>query len=98
MQSTHEVSDAVVLPGEKPAAFPRKSGGAARGVDQTHAVEEISAYISIRDGLLREAEKSATCEMLRRASIANDFVETCLQPARSPYEAQFLSEADAVRE
>ena len=63
-----------------------------------YAIEEINSYIAIRDGLLAEAEKAATSDMLRRVSIANDFVEACLKPSRSPYHAQYLPEADAVRE
>jgi hypothetical protein len=35
---------------------------------------------------------------LDRLTIANEFVETCLRPARSPYEAQCLAEIDAIRE
>jgi hypothetical protein len=67
-------------------------------IARRHAVEEIQAYIVIRDGLLSEAEKKPTSELLRRLSIANDFVENCLKPARSPYEAQCLPEIDAARE
>jgi hypothetical protein len=63
-----------------------------------HAVEEIDAYIVIRDGLLGEAEKQPTSELLRRLSIANDFVEHCLAPPQSPYEAQSYPETDAARE
>jgi hypothetical protein len=62
------------------------------------AVEEINAYIAVRDVLLVEAEEVTTRARLDRLTIANEFVETCLRPARSPYEAQCLAEKDAIRE
>lgn len=64
----------------------------------SHAAEEINAYIAIRDGLMAEAEKSRSHAKLDRVIVANDFVETCLKPARAPYKAQYLREADAARE
>ena len=67
-------------------------------ISSKYAIEEIVAYIVIRDGLLADAEGSPTCEALRRAAIANDFVESCLEPPRPPYEAQCLPQLDAVRE
>ena len=63
-----------------------------------YAIAEISAYIAIRDNLLAEAEKTPTSRLLKRAEIANDFVETCLKAPRSPYDAQYLPEQDAARE
>jgi hypothetical protein len=99
MRSTDGPSDTLVLPEAKSKKDARKSVNQAnRRIDSEYALEEIAAYIAIRDGLLSEAEKAATCESLRRVATANDFVETCLRPARSPYEAQFLAEADAARE
>jgi hypothetical protein len=64
----------------------------------SYIVDEINAYIVIRDIALAEAEIATTAVNLERARIANDFVETCLKPARPPYELQSLPEADAVRE
>lgn len=64
----------------------------------TYVVDEINAYIAIRDIALAEAEKEPTPINLERARIANDFVENSLKPAQSPYEAQHLPEPDAVRE
>ena len=84
------------LPARAEAKATRLSVAPAHG--STAATGEIQAYIAIRDLLLAEAERAATDESLRRASIANGFVETCLQPSRSPYEAQYLSRVDAVRE
>jgi hypothetical protein len=52
----------------------------------------------VRDLLLAEAEKIGTEGSLQRARSANDFAETCLRPARSPYEAQSLPEPEAARE
>jgi len=62
------------------------------------AVDEINAYIAVRDGLLDETEAAATSAKLERLSAANEFVVNCLKPARSPYEAQCLAEMDATRE
>jgi hypothetical protein len=63
-----------------------------------YSVAEINAYIAIRDQLLDEAEKLHSAAKLASTALANDFVEGCLKPARSPYEAQCLQEMDAVRE
>ncbi|MEY2439764.1 MAG: hypothetical protein QOI34_1149 [Verrucomicrobiota bacterium] len=63
-----------------------------------YAIGEINAYIAIRDELLAEAEESQTSAKLNSVSIANDFVENCLVPSRSPYQKQHLPEGDALRE
>ena len=63
-----------------------------------YSAAEINAYIAIRDQLLAEAEEVLTSAKLASTGLANDFVQGCLQPARSPYEAQSLPEADAIRE
>src|SRR5882762_3999253 len=63
-----------------------------------YSVAEINAYIAIRDQLIAEAEELHSSTKLASTALANDFVEGCLKPARSPYEAQFLPESDAVRE
>ena len=63
-----------------------------------YIIEEINTFIAIRDYLLTAAEASKTQEQINRASLANEVVETCLSPPRHPYEAQFLPEADAIRE
>lgn len=62
------------------------------------AVAEIHAYLAARNLLLREAEENTTEANLRRATAANEFAENCLRPARSPYQAQALPEAEAARE
>src|SRR5579864_1729715 len=80
---------------EKPQ--PRPARG-TKPVASKYAVDEINAYISIRDNLLSEAEATTTSALLHRLTLANDFVQSCLQPARPPYEAQYLSESDAARE
>jgi len=61
-------------------------------------IGEINTFIAIRDDLLIDAEASKTRERISRASLANEVVETCLRPPRHPYEAEFLPEADAIRE
>ena len=63
-----------------------------------YSVAEINAYIAIRDQLLAEAEELHSGAKISSTALANDFVEGCLKPARSPYEAQCLPESDAVRE
>lgn len=63
-----------------------------------YSIAEINAYIAIRDQLLADAEKLHTTAKVASAALANDFVEGCLTPARSPYEAQCLPEEDAIRE
>jgi hypothetical protein len=76
----------------------RRPATGARGESSSQqAVEEINAYITVRDVLLVEAEEVTTRGRLDRLTIANEFVETCLRPARSPYEAQCLAETDAIR-
>jgi len=62
------------------------------------ASSEIHAYLAARDLLLREAETNTTESHLRRAWAANELAECWLRPARSPYEAQTLPEAEAIRE
>jgi len=64
----------------------------------TAAVEEINAYIVIRDGLLKEAEEIPTFAAIDRVAFANDVVQTCLRPARPVYRAQHLPENASVRE
>lgn len=66
--------------------------------DPSPAITEIHAYLAARNLVLREAEENTTELNLRRAAAANEFAETCLRPARSPYEAQALPEAEAARE
>src|SRR5256885_4266588 len=63
-----------------------------------YSIAEINAYIAIRDQLLVEAEEQRTREKLASTALANEFVEGCLKPARTPYEGQSLPESDAVRE
>ena len=63
-----------------------------------YSIAEINAYIAIRDQLLAEAEEQRTREKIASTALANEFVEGCLKPARSPYEGQCLPETDATRE
>jgi hypothetical protein len=76
----------------------RPAKGASGESSSKQGVEEINAYIAVRDILLVEAEEVTTRARLDRLTIANEFVETCLRPARSPYQAQCLAETDAIRE
>jgi hypothetical protein len=63
-----------------------------------YSIAEINAYIGIRDQLLAEAEKVHTSAKIASVVLANDFVEGCLKPGRSPYDTQCLAETDAQRE
>lgn len=62
------------------------------------AEKEIQTYIAIRDNFLAEAEKQLTTKNIDRANAANDFVTTCLRPARAPYQSQSLTDAEAEAE
>jgi hypothetical protein len=75
-----------------------KSAKSANQNMTTYVVDEINAFAVIRDIALAEAEKEPSPLNLERARIANNFVENCVKPARSPYGAQHLPEADAARE
>jgi hypothetical protein len=63
-----------------------------------YVIGEINAFIAIRDELLAEVEEAKTPSKLESLIVANNFVESCLTPARSPYELQFLPEPSAKRE
>lgn len=83
-----------------PAAYPksRQAPTLSSAFGSAYSVAEINAYIAIRDQLLAEAEKQRISPKLASTILANDFVEGCLKPARSPYESQYLSETDVIRE
>ena len=84
----------------KPAAKPasRLAPELNSSFGSAYSIAEINAYIAIRDQLLTEAEQVHTSAKLASTALANDFVEVCLKPARTPYQAQSLLESDAVRE
>jgi hypothetical protein len=81
-----------------PVPSKKEERTSAKKAASTYIVDEINAYISIRDGLLLEAEQLMTRAKIDSAAVANDFVITCLRPPRPPYEAQCLPKADAARE
>ena len=64
----------------------------------SEAIEEINAYIAVRDHALANAERVPTRGTVDRALLANEFVESCLRPVRSPYQAQALAESAAADE
>jgi len=76
----------------------RPAKGASGESGSKQAIEEINAYIAVRDVLLVEAEEVTAPARLDRLTVANEFVETCLRPARPPYQAQCLTETVAIRE
>ncbi len=67
-------------------------------VGSKEARDEIEAYAAIRDLLLSNAEVTTSIESLRRAAIANELLESCLRPPRSPWQAQYLEPREAARE
>lgn len=82
---------------ESPRAKTSKAASQMQ-VGSDYAVEEINAYIAIRDELLREAETTRSRTNLDTVNVANNFIAGCLTPARGPYANQCLPEKDAVRE
>ncbi len=73
-------------------SIPRNSNPALRGpVGSPQASAEIHAFIAARDMALAEAERNPADMTLNRAFLANQLVQNCLQPPRSPYQAQALA-------
>ena len=68
------------------------------GSNPNPAITEIHAYLAARYLVLRLSEENSTYLNLSRAMSANEYAENCLRPARSPYQAQALPEAEAARE
>ena len=68
------------------------------GVTSREASDEIYAYIAARDMALAEAAMHPSNSTLNRAFLANQLVENCLQPARTPYQRQSLVENEAAQE
>lgn len=76
----------------------RGHSATARPEANPYAIEEINAYIAVRDGLMAEASNNKTEAAIERLVLANHFVSTCLGPARQPYLSQYLPAKDAARE
>ena len=70
----------------------------ATDASSPEAIAEISAYIAVRDQSLADAERVPTRGTVDRALRANEFVESCIRPARSPYQAQSLPATAAANE
>jgi hypothetical protein len=98
MQATQQPQNAIVRPAFKREKTRRATWSSTRHAMSTYIADEVQAYATIRDLALAEAEKTTNRLNLERARIANEFVENCLKPARTPYEAQHLPEGKAVRE
>lgn len=60
-----------------------------------YILNEINAYVAIRDMRVAAAERDASPENLRQATLANDFVELCLSRPQIVYAAQYLPNASA---
>ena len=98
MQPTHKTRSQIVRPSFKRARNEATPWSSTRHAMSTYIADEIRAYGTIRDLALAEAERLTNTLNLRRAQIANEFVENALKPARSPYDSQHLPEGDAARE
>ncbi len=77
---------------------PARTRSASSNKVCSDAIEEINAYIAVRDQSLADAERVPTRGTVERALLANEFVESCLQPVRSPYQAQALPEVHAAHQ
>lgn len=77
---------------------PTRTQSASSNKVASGAIEEINAYIALRDQSLAQAERVPTRGTVDRALLANEFVESCLRPVRSPYQAQALPEGNAADE
>jgi hypothetical protein len=90
------LTEAAPLPVFHQAISPARTRSASSNKVSSEAIEEINAYIAVRDQSLAEAERVPTRSTVDRALLANEFVESCLRPTRSPYQAQGLTEAHAA--
>jgi hypothetical protein len=79
-------------------ALKPKSRSGAIQPDRHAVAEEIFSFLAARDLLLAEAEDLPSEASLHRVWMANEFAERCLEPARPPYEAQTLPEAESAFE
>src|SRR5204863_179171 len=78
--------------------FPGRANDIARLFADKTGLWVATAIRAVLGLGLLAAEEVPTSAKLASTGLANDFVQGCLQPARSPYEAQCLPEADAIRE
>ena len=69
-----------------------------RPQESEYAIDDINAYIAVRDGLVGEAEQETTEAAIERLVLANNFIANCLRPTRPQYMTQCLPEVDSVRE
>ena len=92
------LTDAAPLPVFEHTISPARTCAPSTNKVSSDAVEEINAYIAVRDQSLAAAERVPTRGTVDRALLANEFVESCLRPVRSPYQAQGLPEANAADE
>ena len=77
----------------------RKTGRSGSSPEASQlAIEEINAYIAVRDGLMAEAISDRSEAAIESLALANNFVSNCLGPARQPYLTQCLPAKDAARE
>ena len=92
------LTEAAPLPVFHHTVSPARTRSASSNKVSSEAIDEINAYIAVRDRSLADAERVPTRGTVDRALLANEFVESCLRPARGPYQAQALPEANAADE
>ncbi len=92
------LTEAPPLPVFQHTTSPARTCAPSSSKVSPEAVEEINAYIAIRDQSLADAERVPTRGTVDRALLANEFVESCLRPVRAPYQAQALPERVAADE
>ena len=90
------LTEAAPLPVFQHTISPARTRSASSNKVSSEAIDEINAYIAVRDLSLAEAERIPTRGTVDRALLANEFVESCLRPVRSPYGAQALPESSAA--
>jgi hypothetical protein len=96
-----QFSPAILRRASSPAPAQRKSSSApcfSAGCGSPQATAEIHAFIATRDLALADAERNVTGTTLNRAFLANELVQNCLKPTRSPYASQSLPECEAATE
>src|SRR5438445_11345743 len=79
-QVWNESKDRSILATCDLAKLRRPATGNKRRAQFIASVEEIKAYIALRDVTVVEAEDVTTRASLDRLTIANELVDTCLRP------------------
>ena len=98
MRTALEAAMQATLLLDEPAMNSGKIIRDTEGAPAENCADEIYSYLAARDLLLRNAESTPNESTVRRALAANEYAESCLRPAASPYQAQSLPAAEGARE